>query len=483
MGSHLPTDIKIVVTRNPFYDRIGIIEDGEVVEYFENQTLKTPLSEGSIIKAAVKKILPSTDAVFVTLNDTEEGFLQVKDLIVEGNSGKSALPYLKIGTPLLVQIKKIASKTKSARVSCKIALPGNLTVLFPFNKGVCFSKRIEDESEKTRLTAIVSSLKLQKGVLFRTAAAYVKDEIVKKELEKHLDLWKSIESNFSKAEVGTVLHSDASFVVKVLRDWLTYGVSLEVDNLSQYEEIKDFLEEVRPDLTENLSFYRGKVKLFDLYKVEREIEKALRSRVWLKSGGSIVIENTEALVAIDVNSSFCSTKSSLEETAFKVNIEAAAEIAKQIRLRNLGGIVVVDFLRMDSKKEAQVMEFFKKKLKKDRLIQEVVGFTRFGLVEIIRKRKGCELNEIFFQNCSFCNGIGKLFKVDKLFFKTVINAIENSFGNKKISITLSSKLYDFYLKNREVIDRCLTHEGMYIKFLCDNSFKLDDFSVSIDERV
>jgi Rne/Rng family ribonuclease len=318
---------------------------------------------------------------------------------------------LRQGQEILVQVAKEPIGKKGARITSHVALPGRYLVFMPNVEHVGVSRQIESSQERQRLKKIIVDLRgnTKRGFIVRTVGEGASKEDFQRDMEYLTDLWEDIRRKTEKASAPALIHRESSLVHRVIRDHFSDEFrSIVVDDEQEYEGIVNSVNRFNPSLVKRVRLYNKNLPLFDDYGVSADLERALRQKVWLKQGGYIVINQTEALVAIDVNSGrFVGTSNSLEETTTKVNLDAVREIARQVRLRNLGGIIIVDFIDMDVKKNrVKVMESLQVALAEDKTPTKILPFNDFGLIAITRKRVRQSLERILGQPCAYCDGTG-----------------------------------------------------------------------------
>ena len=392
---------------DPEETRVAIVEDGRLADLFVERMWERQKA-GEIYKARVESVLPGIHASFVNLGDGRNAFLYLNDA-----RGIDLKPNLE----LLVQVTKTARKNKGARVTSRISLTGRYMVLVPCGQEAGVSKRIRDEDERKRLKAAARELRGDDyGIIVRTAAEGVDEESLAHDLEALLALWREIEHNGRVQSAPCLLYRDLGLLGRVLRDELTDSVSeIIVDGEEEFENVKNNLSLFTGDDPPEVSLYDGPAPLFDFYGIEKEIEAALERRVWLKSGAYLVIDYTEALTVIDVNTGKFIGRTDLRHTVLDTNLEAADEIARQLRLRAIGGIVVIDFIDMDYEEDrdallARLEEVFKN----DRYRARIFGVSRLGLVEITRKRARPDIRSTLARSCPFCGGSGWVLREDSV---------------------------------------------------------------------
>jgi len=423
-------------------------EDGVTVE-LRVEDDRTALTVGDIVKARVSKILPGIQSAFLDVGQERDGFLHVSDLLLPGESApvpaeafggeavdepadggdgdqgpaeppapRRSLPAgppiqdrLKEGRELVVQVVREAIGGKGPRVSCSIALPGRYLVHAPNTPFRGVSRRIHDPEERQRLREILAGLPAGGGgFIVRTAGAGADASAFLADAQYLMRTWKSIEESIPKTPAPAMLHSDLDLFLRSLRDApSTAWDRIVVDDPRLYQSGRDYLKDIDAPLASRLSRHLGAESLFDATEVAQDIEKALRPRVWLKSGGTIVIEQTEALVSIDVNTGKFVGSRRPDETVLQTNLEAAEEIARQLRLRDLGGIIVVDFIDMDRADHRQrVIDVLESALTRDRSRTKVVGLSELGLLQLTRKRTRLGLQAALTHICTTCSGSGRL---------------------------------------------------------------------------
>jgi len=389
--------VKEIVITNHSGEQNGIylIENGRVVEQYKEE--KEERLEGNIYCGIVRNVLPGMQAAFVDIGVGKNAFMHIKDVLPKnsaetGNknevlSNYNIKDYIKGGKPILVQVKRDETERKGARVSTHISLAGRFVVLLPETEFVTISQKIEVEAEKTRLCEIVKEMLPKKmGAIIRTSAQGKKKEDIQKDIEQLQTTWASICKEFEtiKEKGPALLLENANMKHKLLTDVLDQDIeTIWVDNEEDYAFACGKLEEY------NLKKVKVKLEqehLLDHYGIEKQLQELQKRKIWLQCGGFITIDKTEALTAIDVNSGKYIGKNNLEQTILTVNTEASIEIAKQIRLRDIGGIIIIDYIDMEKEEtRKKVLEVLEKQLKKDRTKTQIAGFTKLDLLELTRK--------------------------------------------------------------------------------------------------
>lgn len=383
--------IELIVNKDENSKVIAVVENGKLVEiYEENEESKKVRNEGNIYLGIVKDIIPGMQAAFVDIGTEKNSFIHVKDVIPQVDEKIEKRPNVKIkdvikpNQKILIQIQKDSNDKKGARTSTHIKLTGKYLVLMPNTNIVTISQKIVDEKEKQRLLDIIKAeLPENTGAILRTAAEHKSKEEIKKDFEQLMKKWEKIKTKFNNGKNSPeVLFRSPSIIEKIILDLPEDRIEkIEVNDQDEYNEIKEMLV----DMDENIKI-ELKDGLLEKYELRKQIEKSKQRKIWLNCGGFITIDPTEALIAIDVNSGKFTGKSTLEETIYKVNYEATIEIAKQLRLRDIGGIIIIDYIDMLKPENKEKIEnLLKECLKQDRAKTQVEGFTNLNLMELTRK--------------------------------------------------------------------------------------------------
>lgn len=385
--------------------RLAILEDGRVAEIFCERMWETQKA-GEIFKARVDSVLPGMNAAFVNLGDGRNAFLYLED--ARGVE-------IRANAEVLVQVVKTARKGKGARVSTRISLPGRFLVLVPGGGETGVSKRILEEGERKRLRQLARALRPEGfGVIVRTVAEGVSAEALQADLSMLLDQWREIEELAESQPAPSLLYRDIGLVGRILRDELNGDVSeIVLDCPEEYEKVTAYVRDFFAIDPPSVELYGGSVPIFEFYGIEKELTAALERKVWLPSGGTLVVDQTEALTVIDVNTGKYVGATNLRETVLKTNLEAAEAVYRVLRLRSIGGIVVVDFIDMEREEDRNILlQRLEEVFRNDRCKARVYGVTQLGLVEITRKRARSDLRGTFTKSCPFCSGNGWVLKED-----------------------------------------------------------------------
>ncbi len=425
-----PMNREILVNATKDETRVAVVEDGSVVEFYTERPSSQKIA-GSIFLGKVVNVLPGMQAAFIDVGEEKNAFLYVDDalappnleetesLLVPRKKRKKAIAELvRPGQEILVQVVKEAIGTKGARVTRHVTLPGRYLVLMPTVDYVGVSRRIIAGEERLRLRKIARSIKPDNvGLIIRTVAEHKSEDEIRNDLEFLLKIWSNVQKKAASAKAPAAVHRDLGLVFRVVRDELNQDTSrMIVDDVSTYGKILDLLDAVSPEMKDRVIYYRDKeTPLFDMYGVEVAIDKALQRQVWLRSGGYLVIDRTEALTAIDINTGRYVGGKNLAETVFKTNMEACEEIARQLRLRDLGGIIVVDFIDMENPDHrAKLVQELEDRLRNDHTKTVVIGLTGLGLIELTRKKVRQSIGDVMTRPCPYCGGRGNVLSEESM---------------------------------------------------------------------
>jgi len=430
---------ELVINARPHETRVALVENGVVVELHIKRGAEQELV-GNIYLGKVLRVLPGMQAAFINIGIDKPAFLYVTDVYNdlhhweqimlqeedEGNNMDADISsrmrfikesdiniegLLQEGQNILVQISKEPLGTKGARATSHISLPGRHLVYMPTVDHIGISRRIEDEKERMRLKKLMQKLRPPgEGFIVRTVSEQAPKEKLKIEMEFLTKLWENIQRKKETSSAPSILHKELTITLRAVRDLFTREIDrLVIDSKEEYQSILEFIETFAPNLRYSIELYEGREPIFDAYGIDMEINRALDKKIWLKSGGYIVIESTEALTSIDVNTGSYVGKRNLEETIVKTNLEAVKEIAYQLRLRNIGGLIVIDFIDMDREANRErVFMTLKEALEKDRARTTVLEMSELGLIEMTRKRTKEDISLFLTEPCLYCEGRGRL---------------------------------------------------------------------------
>ena len=458
---------EILVNVTPQETRVAVLAAGQVQELIVERAASRGLV-GNIYMGKVARVLPGMQSAFVEIGLERAAFLHVADIWEHrkpasgnnaGNGGESGKPeslkpiekILAEGQPLMVQVLKDSIGSKGARLSTQLSVAGRLLVYLPQDPHIGISQRIEDEAGRAVLREKLKELMPPDengGFILRTLAEGASSGELRADIDYLRSLWRDIRERSLGAQPPKLLYQDLSLAQRVLRDMVSEGTTaVRVDSRENHQKLDAFAQAYMPALRARLQHYTGERPLFELYNVEQEIEKALARRVDLKSGGTLVIDQTEAMTTVDVNTGGFVGQRNFNDTVFKTNLEAAQAIARQLRLRNLGGIIVVDFIDMDSAEHrAAVLEEFRRALARDRTRMTVSGFTALGLVEMTRKRTRESLAHVLCEPCAACGGRGELKTARTVCYEVLREILRESraFQAREFRVLASQSVCDLF---------------------------------------
>ena len=405
---------EILINITPPEARVAVVENGVVQELIVERTGKRGLV-GNIYKGKVCRVLPGMQAAFVDAGLERAAFLHASDIQARnGDRSDQITDLVREGGEVIVQVVKDPLGTKGARLTTNISIPSRFMVFMPNMSNVGVSQKIEDEGERTRLREILTQYaeanEISAGFIARTAAEGMSEEALHNDMRFLVRLWNSIRERAANTPVKKLIHEDLPLALRALRDLINPEVEkIRIDSRSTWEKARQFANKYIPEQRCSIEYYSGQRPIFDLYGVEDEIQKALERKVELKSGGHLVIDQTEAMTTIDVNTGAFVGHRNLEETIFKTNLEAAQAICRQLRLRNLGGIIIVDFIDMtDEDHKRQVIRALERCLARDHARTHISEVSTLGLVEMTRKRTRESLEHVLCEACPSCGGRGML---------------------------------------------------------------------------
>lgn len=462
---------KIIINDNPWQVRIAIITDGKLQNiYFSAPTHE--VLERAYFKGSVTKVLPGIQTAFIEFGQQKAGFLHISEIDRELAMQKISRQLeddedepkiekkiiqrrdiskiLNENEPILVQVSKEPVYEKGAKLTTCFTLPGRFIVLMPNIPRIGVSKKIEDRDERIRLkTTIREHLPEGMGAIIRTTSYGHADKDLIQDLQYLVQEWQKIEKRFTSAKIGEKIHQDLPLVLQIVRDHLDSDVeAIITDSKQSQNELYKFAKQIAPEFAHVIQSYDDNINIFSAYGIEKQIEQALKKKVSLKSGGSIIIESTEAMTVIDVNTGRFIGKTNLEETIFKTNLEAAEEVVQQLKLRNIGGLIVIDFIDMGIAANRQkVFIFFEKILKEQDKFQSVVlKISEFGLVQMTRKRSGKTLVQQLTNDCPTCHGSGfiKSYQTESYaLLRAIRDEISTLSGGKKIEIHINPHVFSY----------------------------------------
>ena len=476
---------EIIINTNPLETRVAVLEDSALTElFFEREKEKGVV--GNIYKGKVLKVLPGMESAFVDIGLEKASFLYIDDVLSDftvyddydesgerperpahrGNGGrKDKRPpidqLLKEGQEILVQVSKGPIGTKGARITGHLSLPGRNLVFMPTMDSVGVSRQITTESERARLKELVNRLRPHNtGFIIRTVAEGRSEDEFRTDINFLVSLWDSILQQYSKVSAPAVVYNDLNITYRIIRDILARDVrKLVIDDADEYSKVKVFLREFLPQYSGILSRHDRAQPIFDTYGIEEEIDRAMNNKVWLKSGGFLVIDQTEALTAVDVNTGRFVGKGSHEETIVKTNLEAVQELVYQLKLRNIGGIIIIDLIDMEAPSNRQrVYQALKDELRHDKARSKILQISEIGLVEMTRKRDRENLGRLMSQPCPYCDGTGHIKSMTTVSFELFRDIQRLRMTQKKLGpLTINV--------HPDLADHLLTEEAGYLESL------------------
>lgn len=446
--------------------RIAKVKDNKLEE-FQIESAAKEIIHGNVYKAIISRIEPSLQAVFVDYGAERHGFLQQHEIHSDyfldsptGKQSKSINSIVKRGQELLVQVSKDPFMKKGAMLTTYISLPGRYVVLMPGSHSRGISRKIEDENERKRLKDIVGTLKIPEGygLIVRTVGVNCTKTHLTKDLSYLLRLWENVKNNVMQQKAPALLYKEQNLALRSIRDYFTTDVSeILIDDDAVYKDVKYFVNIISPKHTKIVKLFKGAKPIFTKHQLESQIDSIYESKVTLKSGGYIVIEQTEALVSIDVNSGKATQKKSIELTALQTNIEAAEEVARQLRLRDLGGLIVIDFIDMrDSKHRSETERTLKAFVKSDKAKTNIGRISKFGLMEMSRQRIRPSIEYGSFESCRHCHGKGLVPSTETLVLSFLrqlrLETLKADISSVKGIVPSEVAEYLLNKKRREILD-------------------------------
>jgi len=495
---------EILINVTPQETRVAIVENGMLQEVQIERVGKQGLV-GNIFKGCVSRVMPGMDAAFVDIGLSKAAFIHSSDVAyLPKNTSKhnaaavnpdetvfqslngSIASLLHEGQQLLVQVVKDQLGTKGARITTNITVPSRYMVLLPYSNDVRISARIENEEERLRLAKITKQLledmNANCGCILRTAAEGVGEAELMRDVKFLLSLWTTIIDKVNQVSSVDKVYADLPLAIRTLRDLSIDDIEvIRIDSRITYEAVKKFSENLVPDLANRITHYTGNRPILDLYSIEDELQKALQRKVTLKSGGHLIFDQTEAMTTIDVNTGGFVGHRNLEETIYKTNLEAAQAIARQLRLRNLGGIIIIDFIDMvDDEHKRQVFRVFEKSLDKDRVKSQICEVSPLGLVEMTRKRTRESLEHILCEPCLSCNGRGYMKTAETACFELFREIMREArqYETNELLVLASQPVVDLLLDEESTsLAELEDYIGKTIKLQVESLYSQEQFDV------
>ncbi|RIL09638.1 MAG: ribonuclease E, partial [Proteobacteria bacterium] len=480
--------------------RIGIVEDKNLIELEIESNLGRKL-KGNIYKAKISRIEPSLQAAFLDIGTNRNGFLQINDIHPsffkfsgrrergQNGSRPRIQEVLEAGQELIVQVVKEEREMKGATLTTYLSLPGRYVVLMPGSDRGGVSRKISDGEQRKRLRSLSKELEIPAGMgmIIRTAGLDRSLSELSRDLALQLKVWEKIVTEAQTKETPAVLFQESDLATRVIRDYFTPEIrDILIDDPATFERVKEFINQVMPRYRSRIKLYTHEQPIFSAYGIEEQVSETLRREVKLPSGGAIVVDALEALVAIDVNSGKATGAENIEETAFRTNLEAADEIARQLKLRDLGGLIVVDFIDMiESRHKSALERRMREAVKTDKARIEVGRLSRFGLLEMSRQRLRASLTSQSHLPCSHCQGVGK-FRNPELAALEVLRKIQAAIAAGHVAIVkvrLSPSAAVFLLNNKKNdLVKLETSHDLHIYVLPDARLSPDEYEFEIDTK-
>ncbi|MDD5269295.1 MAG: ribonuclease G [Methylococcales bacterium] len=478
---------EILINVTPPETRVAVIENGVLQEVIIERTRERGLV-GNIYKGEVCRVLPGMQAAFVDIGLPKAAFIHLSDLcakVLDEKGSEVIEHYLHEGQHLVVQVVKDPMGSKGARLTTEISIPSRYQVYMPYANNSGVSQRIECEAERARLRACLDTFRQEKkcgGFIARTAAECADESVLIADMTFLLKLWDSILEKITSSKPKQFIHKDLPLSVRTLRDLYKEGIDrVRVDSKETYHRLLEFAEVFVPEIVPVIEHYTGECPVFDIYSVEDEIKKALERKVKLKSGGYLIFDQTEAMTTVDVNTGGYVGGRNLEETIFKTNLEAAQTIARQLRLRNLGGIIIIDFIDMKSEEhKKQVLLALERNLEKDRAKTKITEVSVLGLVEMTRKRTRESLEHILCEPCSACGGRGVLKTAESMcleIFREIIREVR-LYKVQTLLVLASNEVVDMLLdEEADMLAELEIFLGVQIKFRVEAEYNQEQYDV------
>lgn len=454
---------EVLINITPMECRVALVENGIVQELFVERTAKRGLVS-NIYKGKVVRVLPGMQAAFVEIGLSRTAFLHANDIVHLKKElmlePPSITDLVHEGQMVTVQVIKDMLGSKGARLTTDLSIPSRYLVYIPFGEHIGISQRIESEEERERLKAVIRQIRdehsdsLKGGVIVRTAAEGISEEELRQDMAYLIKLWQHINDKKQKVQNPTLIYEELPLYQRIVRDLVIQNISkIYVDSRETFGKLVDFVKEFVPNAEEKLEHYPGERPLFELYNIEDDLQKALSRKVALKSGGYLIIDQTEAMTTVDVNTGSFVGSRTLEDTVFKTNLEATHAIARQLRLRNLGGIIIIDFIDMQEEEhKSQVLKAFEKMLARDHAKTKITQVSELGLVEMTRKRTRESLEHLLCEVCPTCQGRGSIKTAETVCFEIFREILREA------------RAYDaangyMVIANQKIIDRLLSEES------------------------
>ncbi len=478
---------EILINVTPPETRVALIDNGVLQELIIEREQQKGLV-GNIYKGEVCRVLPGMQAAFVDIGLERAAFLHLSDfsnIELEKKGSENIEHYLREGQALVVQVTKDPLGTKGARLTTEISIPSRFQVYMPYTKNSGVSQRIECSKERSRLKSCIEQFQEKNetgGFIARTAAECMEEAVLFSDMTFLTKLWDAISEKIAAATSKTLVHQDLSLSSRILRDFFTDSIKrIRIDSRESFQKLVDFSTVFVPEIVPVIEHYTGDSPLFDIYNIEDEITKALDRTVKLKSGGHLVFDQTEAMTTVDVNTGGYVGGRNLEETIFKTNLEAAQTICRQLRLRNLGGIIIIDFIDMQTEEhKKQVLDALQRNLDKDPAKNKITEVSVLGLVEMTRKRTRESLEHILCETCCTCGGRGMLKTAESMcleIFREIIREVRQ-YNVQDILVLASNEVVEMLLDEEAgMLAELELFLGVSIKFRAEAEYSQEQYDV------
>jgi len=480
---------RIVLTKNKIVDNI----------FIERPDHKRTV--GNIYKGKVQNVIPGMQAAFIDIGDSTNAFLPFTEIgkydvlndepfLVESSDEKNDKNFnIEIGDEIIVQVIKEPFSGKGARVTTNISIPGSFMVLVPNTNYIGISKKISDRYERSKIKNIILNFKPKDiGIIARTICKNQKEKNIKNDFDRLFKIWNEVKHKIDSLKGINLVYQDFIISDLVIRDLFTVNISkLIIDSKPLHKRILKLVKEINPEVSSKIVLHKSKIPIFDeYYNIEEQIQKVLKSKIWLKSGAHLIIELTEAMAVIDVNSGRFIGKKNHEENSLKINLEAAKEIVKQLKLRDIGGLIVIDFI--DLEKEAnrkKVSEALKRAMKLDGSKASLSEFSNFGLLQMTRQRVGLSLLHTLTDACNVCYGTGRISSLDAILtnIENWINRFRSKNRDRRLIIYVNKKVEEYILNSkRKSLNKLMFKKLMWIEIKIDKSLHINNFRVFSKKR-
>ncbi|MBC8260182.1 MAG: Rne/Rng family ribonuclease [SAR324 cluster bacterium] len=483
---------EIIINHTSHETRVAVMDGGVLSELYHERE-KSMRVVDNIYKGKVLNVLPGMDSAFVDIGTDQAAFLHIDDILpedeilgkpVKKNGDKQQIAQLiKEGQDVLVQVSKGPIGTKGARITSHVSIPGRNLVYLPTSQTLGVSRQISQEKERERLRDVVERLRPENsGFIIRTVAEGHTEEDLHSDINYLVSIWGDILEKYKTLPAPSLLHSDLNVIFRTIRDLFSADIrKLVVDDKKQYQKVRQFVRSYLPRYSSIIENYVKPEPVFDHFGIENEIDRALGNKVWLRSGGHLVIDQTEALTAVDVNTGRFVGKESHEKTILRTNIEAAEEIVYQLQLRNIGGIIIIDFIDMETQQHRQmVYQTLKDRLRTDKARSKILQISEMGLVEMTRKRDRENLNRYLRDHCPYCEGSGQIKSSSTVSYEAFREVRRSCRRNTKgsIAVYLHSDVYRYIQHEEQEAVQSLEEEmGRSISFKSSDDLHHEQFEL------